>query len=512
MIGLERLGFIYCHLKIMRGGIFLGKMPLRLMPSVKSRTETVVTLLMLCLVAMIPCPAQKIAIVGGTLIDLSNYGRSANDIADSVVLIDGEKIVAAGPASQIAVPPGVSRVDAHGRFVIPGLIDGWGAMRAQSFANAYLYEGVTTVYVPTVLPDGGGDGELKILRNASPGPRLFLGAPMTGYSEIGADPSDKPMLNHRLHDRRLSNEQLIARIDSLADQGYRGLTISYDVWPDQVDVIVAEARRRGLATLGEPAFTSAPYAIHAGIDTLLHDDHYTTELAPAEAKLARADNLSDVGAVNRAVFAIDPASSAVTDYGTQLSKAHTTLMPTLVLEATANSLDVPNPWSAPSAALIKAADLDNPVDPVTGASGWLAAIPTEKREHVREFGRHKEALDARFYQLGAKFLAGSAATSYGVMPGSGLHREIALLHRIGLSPREAVAAATANFAAVYPWQDVGRIEPGRAADILILDADPRTDISAVDQIGTLVFKGAIVDRNRLLTEISSKSSAGSPSS
>jgi hypothetical protein len=51
----------------------------------------------------------------------------------------------------------------------------------------------------------------------------------------------------------LSNEQLRARVDRLADQGFRGITISYDVWPNQVDTIVAEANRRGLATIGELA-------------------------------------------------------------------------------------------------------------------------------------------------------------------------------------------------------------------------------------------------------------------
>jgi len=85
-----------------------------------------------------------------------------------------------------------------------------------------------------------------------------------------------------------------------------------------------------------------------------------------------------------------------------------------------------------------------------------------------------------------------------VMPGSGLHLELTLLHRIGLSPREALAAATSNFADVFGWRDVGRVEPGRAADLLLLDADPRTDVSAVDHIRTLVFKGAIVDRGALL--------------
>jgi hypothetical protein len=433
------------------------------------------------------CSAQRLAIVGGTLIDLSNYGRSANDIADSVVLIDGGKIVAAGPASQIAVPSGTIRIDAQGRFLIPGLIDGFGALRTQDFGKAYLYEGVTSVYVPTVLPDGGGDGELKIVRNASPGPRLFLGAPMTGYSEEGADPSDKPMLNHRLHDQRLSNQQLIARVDRLAGQGFRGVTISYDVWPDQVDVIVDESKRRGLATLVEPAFTSYPFAIHSGVNALLHDDHYLLELAPAAAQLDRADSLNAGSAAYHAVCSVDPASSPVADYGAQLAKSNTALMPTLSMEATADGLDVPNPWSAPSAALIKPADLDNPVDPSAGGAPYLASIPVERRKPVRDCAWHKEALDARLYQLGAKFLAGS-----------GMHLELALLHRIGLSPREAIAAATSNFADIYGWGDIGRIEQGRVADVLILDTDPRSDLGALDHIDVMMFRGAVINRKLLL--------------
>ena len=135
------------------------------------------------------CRSQKIAIVGGTLVDLSNYGHSTNDVVNAVVLIADGKITAVGPASQILIPPDASRIDARGDFLIPGLIDGWGALRNQSFANAYLYEGVTTVYVPTLVKNGGGDGELKILMHPSSGPRLFLGAPMTGYSETGTWPA-----------------------------------------------------------------------------------------------------------------------------------------------------------------------------------------------------------------------------------------------------------------------------------------------------------------------------------
>jgi imidazolonepropionase-like amidohydrolase len=176
-------------------------------------------------------------------------------------------------------------------------------------------------------------------------------------------------------------------------------------------------------------------------------------------------------------------------------------MPTLVLQATADSLDVPNPWNAPSSALIKASDLDTPVDKATGMSGYLAKAPEDRREAVRKCAQHIESLDARFYQLGARFLAGSISPSYGIMPGSGLHEELSLLHRIGLLPREAVAAATSNYADVYPWKDVGRIEPGRMADILILDDDPRVATSALDHINMLIFDGSVVDRKSLLEGI-----------
>jgi imidazolonepropionase-like amidohydrolase len=72
-----------------------------------------------------------------------------------------------------------------------------------------------------------------------------------------------------------------------------------------------------------------------------------------------------------------------------------------------------------------------------------------------------------------------------------LHLELALLHRIGLSPRETIAAATSNFADIYGWRDVGRIEPGRVADVLILDSDPRSDLEALNHIDMMVFRGAV---------------------
>jgi hypothetical protein len=276
------------------------------------------------------------------------------------------------------------------------------------------------------------------------------------------------------------------------------LTVSYDVWPDQLDRIIAEAPLRGLAVLGEPGFTTYPYAIRAGIDVLLRNEHYQMALTPAAAQLKRADEPAAGIDAYHALCALNPEGQTVRELGEQLSGSHTVLMPTLTLEATADSLNIPNPWGSRSAKLIKPTDLDIPVDSETGESGFLKSLPADRRSAFRACGQLKEAIDATLFRQGARFLAGSSATSYGIMPGSGLHQELLLLHRIGLKPREAIAAATTNFADVYGWKDVGKIEVGRLADMLILNEDPRVDLSAIETIQTVIANGKAIDRDRLL--------------
>jgi len=96
------------------------------------------------------------------------------------------------------------------------------------------------------------------------------------------------------------------------------------------------------------------------------------------------------------------------------------------------------------------------------------------------------------------YLAASGAAVDGTMPGISLHTELEMLVRIGLSPREALAAATNNYAIQFGWDELGQIAPGRHADILVLDADPTTNIWNARRISTLVFDGNIVDRDSLL--------------
>jgi imidazolonepropionase-like amidohydrolase len=84
------------------------------------------------------------------------------------------------------------------------------------------------------------------------------------------------------------------------------------------------------------------------------------------------------------------------------------------------------------------------------------------------------------------------------MPGISLHTELEMLVRIGLSPREAIAAATNNYSIQFGWNELGQIAPGRRADILILDGDPTASIWNARRISTLILEGDIVDRESLL--------------
>lgn len=73
-----------------------------------------------------------------------------------------------------------------------------------------------------------------------------------------------------------------------------------------------------------------------------------------------------------------------------------------------------------------------------------------------------------------------------------------MLVRLGLSPREALAAATNNYSLQFGWTELGQIAPGRRADILVIDGDPTVSIWNVRRISTLILDGNVIDREALL--------------
>ena len=85
------------------------------------------------------------------------------------------------------------------------------------------------------------------------------------------------------------------------------------------------------------------------------------------------------------------------------------------------------------------------------------------------------------------------------MPGISLHTELMLLTKVGLSPRQALAAATSNFEKILGWSKVGQVRRGYYADLLVLDDDPTIDVRNAKKINSIILSGKALERDKLLT-------------
>ena len=137
---------------------------------------------------------------------------------------------------------------------------------------------------------------------------------------------------------------------------------------------------------------------------------------------------------------------------------------------------------------------------------WAHRLPATGQRWMEEDLQKKAALTAlRFWRINQTifadmphYLAASGADAMGTMPGISLHTELELLVRMGLSPREALAAATNNYALQFGWSELGLIAPGRRADILVVDADPSANVWNARRISAIILNGEPLDRDSLL--------------
>lgn len=118
---------------------------------------------------------------------------------------------------------------------------------------------------------------------------------------------------------------------------------------------------------------------------------------------------------------------------------------------------------------------------------------TQTRPARGDYARPRSAV-AALHRAGVPILAGSDASNPGTAHGASLHRELELLVDAGLTPTEALAAATSVPADAFRLADRGRIAPGRKADLLLVDGDPTTDVTATRALVKIWKDGVELDR------------------
>lgn len=447
----------------------------------------------LCLYAVAAAAQTQVtrALVGATVIDVSDGGRASADLPDAVVLLRGSQIAAVGRRGSLAIPPGTQVVDVSGKFIVPGLVDGFAGVQSQAEANAQLYEGVTSVLAT------GDDRRGTLYLAADPSPHLYaidsVGS-TDDWSLLRNDPAWRDLLADGTAQHELTPAQTRAQLSEIGRRGIRAVWIGHNITAANTKAIVEQARQLHIATYGE--FISTPYQVglDAGTTTLLHMTRFELGLVPADPELATDPEGKAANRAYDAVDQVDPSGAVVKSYGDAIRISHVAIMPTFSLFYAALP-EHRNLWKSPVAALFDPTRMEGTTD---AATGELKFSKPGARAAVERMALHTFELDRALIARGVTVLAASGSTWQGTLPGLSMHTELELLVRAGLTPRAALAAATSNYADQFGWTELGKVEPGRRGDLLVLGGDPTLDIRAIDGIEQVWLAGERIDRDALL--------------
>jgi len=456
-----------------------------------------------------PSPSIPLVLAGGTVVDVTDWGRSAKDIENAVVIVRDGRITDVGSLLAVPIPKGARVIDCTGKFLIPGLVDGFAGMNSQGQANADLYMGVTTVVAVSDARRGAVDFA------ASPSPHLYLMDSIgttDNWSLLAKRPEWALKLRNLGRSAELSPEDTLRQLTDTARLGTRVLWLGHSVTAANAQWIIARARQMGLTTYGE--FVATPYdvGVEAGVDALVHMGSYELGVLPEELERPLVEDAEGPAATTAHDYAerLPPTNPQWRGYAHFLASHHAALMPTFSIFF-AQLPSHRNLWKEPAAALLDPARVFEPTDRQTGEMDyplpfWTRHLPATAQRYMEESLRKKDDQSAlRLWRINEvlftafpHYLAASGAPVRASLPGISMHTELELLVRLGLSPREALAAATNNYSLQFGWAELGLIAPGRRADILVVDGDPTRNIWNARRISGLIMDGNVIDREGLL--------------
>ncbi|MDQ6829238.1 MAG: amidohydrolase family protein, partial [Gemmatimonadota bacterium] len=384
-----------------------------------------------------PVASGSMALVGATLID--GTGRDA--IPDATVVIADGRITAAGARASTAIPAAARRIDARGKTIVPGLWDMHTHLMQMEWAPVYLATGVTTVR------DMGNELDFIVALRAAVESRRALGPHMLLAGLVdGGGPNAFGALNATTPEE---GRAIVRRYHSL---GFEQMKLYDLLKPDVVGAITGEAHRLGMTVTGHvPRALGLLPAVDSGMDQIAH---LPIRGDPASDSVRLViDSLKAHGTV------IDPTAS----WGELLG--HSTALSVESFQPGVSSLP---PVLAQRITRMGVVGLD------TGVA----------RERLARTLR----VIGMLHDAGVPVVAG---TDEGV-PGFSLYREIELYAAAGFSPIEALRAATAVPArAMGMAEKVGTIEPGKRADLIVLDGNPLDDVRKIRTVRQVMTRGVL---------------------
>ena len=280
--------------------------------------------------AVTSSPSVPLVLVGGTVVDLSDWGHSARDLQDAVVIVRDGRITDVGTAAEIPIPKGARVIDCTGKFIIPGLVDGYAGMNSQGQANANLYLGVTTV----VARNDHDHGLIDF--SANPRPHLYaidtVGV-TDNWSLLAKHPEWLGKLKEDTRPVELNPEVTSLQLNDTARLGTRVVLLGHEITAANTQLIIARAHQLGLVTYGEFVATSYTVGVEAGVDSLLHMERYDLGVIPEELQRPLVDDPEGPAANTAYDYSqrLPPTDLHLRAYARFLAAHHAALMPTFSL-------------------------------------------------------------------------------------------------------------------------------------------------------------------------------------
>ncbi len=434
----------------------------------------------------LPLAAQPaLAIRDVTLIDAT--GASARP--HTTVILTGDRVVSIGPGGAAPVPKGARIVDGKGKYLIPGLWDMhvhlW---EKYSLFPLYISEGVTGIR------DMGSDfARTNRWRKQAGSPRVYTSGPAVMGPTLTAgkltvlrvaNTAEAEQTVNTLFEMDVDFVKVLSNVPraayfSLAHRARIHRLPFAGHLPDAVTLSEAvDERQRSVEHL-----FGIPLACSSEEDRLRRDRTDALENKDQAALRRIRDRVKETYSEEKAL-----------DYGRRCALATVWLTPTLTLLERMSLVDMEKLTGNPAYQYIPASIRKEWTDP----REEFKQSSKEDLETARQDFERSLKIVAAMKRGGAEMLAGTDTGDPQTVPGFSLHDELALLVRAGLSPMEALQAATRNAARCLGVETrFGTIAKGKAADVVLLDADPLADIRNTSKISAVILRGRLYSRPQL---------------